>query len=67
MPLPAGRRPSVPEGAGELAAGPPTSRPRDNHDGRSIDGMKRLASRLTWWPVRPHKSTPAVNAAERKG
>ena len=33
----------------------------------SIDGMKRLASRLTWWPTRPHKSTPAVNAAERRG
>ena len=29
--------------------------------------MKRLASRLTWWPTRPHKSTPAVNAAERRG
>jgi uncharacterized iron-regulated protein len=26
--------------------------------------MKRLSSRLTWW--RPHKSTPAVNAAERR-
>ena len=27
--------------------------------------MKQLASRSTWWPTRPHKSTPAVNAAER--
>ena len=34
---------------------------------RRVDGMKRLASRLTWWPTRPHKSTPAVNAAERRG
>ena len=33
----------------------------------SVDGMKRLTSRLTWWPTRPHKSTPAVNAAERRG
>jgi transposase len=32
-----------------------------------IDGMKRLATRLTWWPMRPHKSTPAVNAAVRRG
>jgi hypothetical protein len=23
-----------------------------------IDGMKRLASRLTWWHTLPHKSTP---------
>src|SRR5438094_336271 len=29
--------------------------------------MKRLASRLTWWPTRRHKSTPAVNAADRRG
>jgi len=28
--------------------------------------MKRLASRLTWWPTRPHKSTPAVTAAVRR-
>jgi len=30
----------------------------------SIDGMKRLASRLTRWHTLPHKSTDAVNAAE---
>jgi hypothetical protein len=29
--------------------------------------MKRLASRLTWWHTLPHKSTRAVNAAERRG
>jgi len=29
--------------------------------------MKRLASRSTWWHTLPHKSTYAVNAAERKG
>jgi hypothetical protein len=29
--------------------------------------MKRLASRLTWWHMLPHKSTRAVNAAERRG
>jgi transposase len=33
----------------------------------SVDGMKRLASRLTWWPTRSHKSTPAVIAAGRAG
>jgi hypothetical protein len=25
---------------------------------RRIDGMKRLASHLTWWHMLPHKSTP---------
>ncbi len=29
--------------------------------------MKRLASRLAWWHMLPHKSTRAVNAAERRG
>jgi hypothetical protein len=29
--------------------------------------MKRLASRLTWWPTRSNKSTPVVNAAVRRG
>ncbi len=29
--------------------------------------MKRLASRLTWWHMVPHKSTRAVNAAEGRG
>ena len=33
----------------------------------SIDGMKRLASRSTWWHTLPHKSEPAVNAAKRRG
>src|SRR2546425_13071647 len=33
----------------------------------SLDGMKRLASRSTWWRTLPHKSTHAVNAAERRG
>ena len=32
-----------------------------------VDGMKRLASRSTWWHKLPHKSTYAVNAAERRG
>jgi len=33
----------------------------------SVDVMKRLASRLTWWHKLPHKSRHAVNAAERRG
>jgi hypothetical protein len=32
-----------------------------------VDGMKRLASRSTWWHTLPHKSEPAVNAAVRRG
>src|SRR5881628_2031882 len=36
------------------------------HSRSSVDGMKRLVSRLTWWPTRPHKSTPAVTASVRK-
>ena len=31
-----------------------------------VDGMKRLASRLTWWHKAPHEHS-AVNAAERRG
>jgi hypothetical protein len=34
---------------------------------QSVGGMKRLASRSTWWHRLPHKSELAVNAAERKG
>jgi hypothetical protein len=34
--------------------------------GLSVDGMKRPASRSTWWHTLPHKSSHAVNAAERK-
>ena len=34
---------------------------------QSVDKMKRLAYRLTWWHMPLHKSTRAVNAAERRG
>ncbi len=34
---------------------------------QSIDGMKQLASRSTWWHRLPHKSELAVNAAEGRG
>src|SRR4029453_3649185 len=40
--------------------------PRHRRRIESIDGMKRLASRLTWWHNAPQEH-PAVNAADGRG
>lgn len=46
----------------ECSSGKRRAGERDRAAG-SADGMKRLASRSTWWHTLPHKSTHAVNAA----
>ena len=64
------RRPLAHPGAAAPAPPPTTLYWRDHgtvkgerQAHRSVDGMKRLASRSTWWHTLPHKSTHAVNAA----
>jgi hypothetical protein len=49
---------------GELPVGPGSA---TGASSSFLDGMKRLASRLTWWHTVPHKSTPRSTPQKGRG